>query len=80
MKNNSIYPTADSIRHYEIQDTLMERDYASVGIRTRRRYTATPEEHAAFWAAVDRREKPPEYIPVAGDIIGYNNKCQPIYA
>jgi len=80
MNDNRIDRTVDSIRHYETQDALMERDYASVGIRTRRHYTATPEEHAAFWNAVDSRREYVQRTPVAGDIIGYNNKCQPIYA
>jgi hypothetical protein len=75
MNYNPIDPTADSIRHYEIQDALMDRDYA-----TNRRYTATPEEHAAFWNAVESRREYVQRTPVAGDIIGYNNKCQPIYA
>jgi hypothetical protein len=58
----------------------MERDYAMVGIRSRRRYTATEAEHKAFWDAVNRRTEPPVYVPVAGDIIGYDRACNPIYA
>lgn len=68
------------ISHYETEDALMERDYAMVGIRSRRRYTTTEAEHAAFWDAVNRRTEPPVYVPVAGDIIGYDRACNPIYA
>ena len=68
------------IAHYEIQDALMDRDNAMVGIHTRRRYTATEAEHKAFWEAVDRRSTPPQYTPVAGDIIGYNSNGTPRFA
>jgi hypothetical protein len=80
MNDKQIDPTADAIRHYEIQDALIERDYAEVGICSRRRYTATKAEHKAFWEAVDRRTEYVEHKPVAGDIIGYDRSCQPIYA
>jgi len=72
--------SSPEIAHYETQDALIDRDYAAVGIRTRRRCTATEAEHAAFWDAVNRRTEPPVYLPVAGDIIGYDKFCKPVYA
>jgi len=72
--------SSPEIAHYETEDALMERDYAAVGIRTRRRCTATEAEHAAFWDAVDSRSKHIEQTPVAGDIIGYDKFCKPVYA
>jgi hypothetical protein len=80
MNDKRIDPAADAIRHYEIHDSLIERDYAEVGIRTRRRYAAKPEQHNAFWEAVDSRT---EYVPkkvIAGDITGYDRFCKPIFA